>query len=98
MVVKNGSKSFLGPLVTREGERLSFRHDPACMKPASNGDKAALDILEQRLMDATQTSIIWQAGQCLVFDNRRILHSRAGSSIADSDRRLERIYVVKIGA
>ena len=96
MVVKNGSKSFLAPLVTRESERPSFRYDPACMKPASNGDKAVLNILEQGLMDATQTDIMWKAGQCLIFDNRRMLHSRAGSSIADPDRRLERIYVVKM--
>ena len=96
MVVKNGSKSFLAPLVTRESERLSFRYDLACMKPASNGDKTALHLLGQGLMHATKTDITWKAGQCLIFDNRRMLHSRAGSSIADPDRRLERIYVVKM--
>ena len=96
MVVKSGSRSFLAPLVMRRNERLEFRYDSACMKPATNGDKAVLNILEQCLLDASRIDITWKRGQCLVFDNRRLLHSRAASSIADYDRRLERIYVVKM--
>ena len=94
MVVRNGSKSFLAPLASRKGNRLSFRYDPACMKPASHSDNSALRILERRLRIATKTDIAWNVGQCLILNNRRIFHSRAGSSIDDSDRRLERIYVV----
>ena len=96
MVVKNGFKSFLAPLVARENTQLSFRYDPGCMKPASNGDKAVLNILEQSLIDATQTDITWKEGRCLIFDNHRMLHSRAVTPIADHDRRLERMYVVKM--
>ncbi len=96
MVVKSGSRSFLAPLMMRKSERLEFRYDPSCMTPATNGDKVVLNILERGLRDATQTVIRWKAGQCLIFDNRRMLHSRAGSSIADYDRRLERTYVVKM--
>ena len=95
MVVKNGAKSFLAPLVTRECERLTFRHDPGCIKPATKGDKASLDLLERSLMNSTQKHICWNSGLCLIFDNRRMLHSRAESDTADPDRQLERIYVVK---
>ena len=95
MVVKSGSKSFLAPLITEENGLFSFRHDPGCMKPASVSDKPALDILDQRLSEASRTVIQWNAGQCLVFDNRRMLHSRADSSVADCDRQLERVYVVR---
>ena len=96
MVVKSGSRSFLAPLLMRKSGRFEFRHDSACMTPATNGDKAALNILEQGLRAAAKTVIAWKAGQCLIFDNRRMLHSRAESSIADYDRRLERTYVVKM--
>ena len=96
MVVKSGSRSFLAPLVKRKSGRLDFRYDSSCITPATHGDKIVLNVLEQGLRDATQTVITWKAGQCLIFDNRRMLHSRAGSSIADYDRRLERTYVVKM--
>lgn len=96
MIVKNGSKSFLAPLANRKSGKLSFRYDSACMRPASSGDKTKLKFFEQGLMDATEIEIKWKKGLCLIFDNRRILHSRAGSPITDPDRRLERIYVVKM--
>ena len=95
MVVKNGFRSFIAPLLTRESEKLSFRHDPACMKPASKRDKAVLRIFEAALANAIQIDITWTVGQCLILDNRRLLHSRAVSSTVDFDRRLERIYVNK---
>lgn len=98
MVVKNGSKSFLAPLVTRGGEGPSFRHDPGCMRPASQIDKATLGILEDALANGPQVTVQWEAGHCLVFDNHRFLHSRGVSSIADSDRQLERVYVIKKGS
>ena len=94
MVVRNGSNSFLASLASRGCNRLLFRYDPSCMKPASHSDYSALKLLEHSLVTATRTEITWKAGQCLILDNRRIFHSRASSSIDDSDRRLERIYVV----
>ena len=98
MVVKNGAKSFLAPLVTKERERLSFRYDVACMRPTSDIDRTALNVIEKRLGGARPTEIRWKPGQCLVFDNRRVLHSRADSTIADPDRRLHRIYTIRSGS
>ena len=95
MVVKSGSKSFLAPLVTRDLGRLSFRHDPGCMKPASKYDRVAVDIFVGALINAARVSIEWKPGRCVVFDNRRMLHSRPKSSTADPDRQLERIYIVR---
>lgn len=95
MIVKNGSQSFLAPLVTQERRGPMFRHDPGCMRPASKTDRPALRILEDALLRASPFDFIWTTGMCLVFDNRRMLHSRAVSSIADSDRLLERAYVVR---
>ena len=95
MVVKSGSKSFLAPPVEKENGRLLFRYDPNCTYPASNRDISALDILRRRLNVATQADIVWKPGRYLIFDNRRMFHSRGIASASDTDRRLERIYIVK---
>ena len=95
MVVRNGRKSFFAPLATLEDDRLSFRYDPGCMRPTSTEDAAMWDALQTSLLSAEQIRIGWEKGQCLVFDNRRMLHSRDESPNPDHDRRLERIYVCK---
>lgn len=95
MIVRNGSRSFLAPLVMSENTQLLFRHDPGCMRPSSKGDQHLKEVFERRLMNANPTEIAWKSGQCVIFDNRRMLHSRAESSTADFDRCLERIYIVK---
>ena len=95
MVVRNGRKSFLAPLATREDDKLSFRYDPGCMRPTSTDDAVVLDTLQTSLLSAEQIRIVWKRGQCLIFDNLRMLHSRDESPIPDPDRRLERIYVYK---
>lgn len=97
MVVRSGSRSFLAPLAKWHESRLLFRHDSACMRPASKYDVPALRILESAIAHAKQTAITWEPEQCVVFDNRRIFHSRAVSSISDPDRQLERVYVVREG-
>ena len=95
MLVKNGSKSFYAPLAKREKGRVVFRYDRACMKPSSNADKLPLDIFERAIAGATRIVVAWKAGRCVVFDNRRLLHSRAESPILDSDRQIERLYIVE---
>ena len=95
MVVRNGRKSFLAPLATREDNRLSFRYDPGCMKPTAADDAAMLDTLQTSLSYGEQIRFTWKRGQWLIFDNRRMLHLREESPIPDPDRRLERIYVYK---
>ena len=95
MVVRNGRKSFLASLATQEDNRLSFRYDPGCMRPTSTDDAIMLDTLQASLLYAEQIRIVWKRGQCVIFDNRRMLHSRDESPIPDHDRRLERIYVYR---
>ena len=95
MVVKSRNRSFLSPLAVRLGHRTDFRYDPSCMKPATVSDQAALETLEQALNATAPLTVSWQAGQCLLFDNLRMLHSRGHSHLADQDRRLERIYIAK---
>ena len=96
MVVRNGRMSFLASLAKLENDRLSFRYDLACMRPTSSEDAIMLNSLHASLSDADHTQIVWKSGQCIVFDNRRMLHSRSESLIPDPDRRLERIYVYKL--
>ena len=94
MVVRNGSKSFLAPLVTQGTDGIALRYDPGCMVPCSEYDKGLLATLERSLLDSIHTSIQWEAGRCVILDNHRMLHSRANTSIPDPDRRLERVYIV----
>ena len=95
MVVKSGSRSFLAPPIEKERRGLLFRYDPACMNPAFTSGRRVLDTLRRRLDEANQQEVRWEAGQCLIFDNRRMLHARASSSVVDADRQLERIYIVR---
>lgn len=96
VVVRNGRRSFIASLAKLEDDRLSVRYDPACMRPTSSEDAIMLNTLQTSLSNADHTRIVWKSGQCLVFDNRRMLHSRSESSVPDPDRRLERIYVYKL--
>ena len=95
MLVKNGSKSFYAPLAKRERGQVAFRYDRACMKPSSIADQLPLQVFEQAIAEATRTLVNWKTGRCLVFDNRRLLHSRAASPVLDADRQIERIYIVE---
>ena len=96
MLVKSGSRSFIAPLLERKGDRLKLRYDSLCMVPVTDHDGAHLKRFEQELERTSETSIRWRAGRCLVFDNRRMLHSRGASKVVDYDRRLERTYIGKL--
>ena len=93
MVVRNGARSFLAPLASKTNNHLAFRHDPGCMRPASKHDKGTLELLQERLSSTAPTAVHWKAGRCLIFDNSRVFHSRGRTSIPDTDRRLQRLYV-----
>ncbi|MYF23220.1 MAG: hypothetical protein F4209_10855 [Chloroflexi bacterium] len=93
MIVKSGARSFLSSLADLGHQRTDLRYDSACMKPATDADRRILEGFEDVLAAARPHTVSWEPGQCLIFDNRRMLHSRAGSPVADRDRRLERIYI-----
>ena len=95
MFVRNGHKSFLTHLAELEDGQVSFRYDPGCMRPTSAEDRISVEAFETGLSDIAPIEVAWKTGQCLVFDNRRMLHSRSASRIPDPDRRLERIYLCK---
>lgn len=95
MVVRNGPRSFLAAPVEKTMDGLRFRYDKACMNPAFGSAAIATENLDRRLDEAKFQEVHWKAGRYLVFDNRRILHSRASASAGDTDRRIERIYIVE---
>ena len=95
MVVKNGSKSFLAAPVQKGICGSMFRYDSACMSPAFKTAKLAISVLQDRLDEADRRIVDWKAGRTLVFDNSRMLHSRATATTVDTDRKLERIYIVR---
>ena len=95
MVVKNGSKSFLAAPIDNGIYGRIFRYDSACMSPAFRDAELAISILENRLNDADRRIVQWKTGRTLVFDNSRMLHSRGTATTLDTDRILERIYLVR---
>ena len=94
-VVKNGSRSFLAAPVEKQTRGLQFRYDKACMKPAYKGATTVFNQLDRLISEAEFQEVHWIAGRNLIFDNRRVLHSRASAEVVDSDRRIERIYIVR---
>ena len=95
MVVKNGSRSFLASAVERRGGKLFFRYDLGCMKRACTAAASAVNILKKRVEEARYEEVQWKPGRHVIFDNHRMLHSRAKSYVPDADRKIERVYVVK---
>ena len=96
VVVKNGARSFLSSLVDRREHRIDFRFDASCMRAARDSDRAVWQAFEQAVQAAPARPISLRPGQCLAFDNRRMLHSRGSSPVPDHDRRLERVYVAEM--
>lgn len=95
MIVKNGSRSFLAPPVEKGIHGPLFRCDFSCMCPAFRSAAWVIDVLREKLREATPRIVHWKTGLCLILDNRRMLHSRGASLTFDPDRRIERVYVVK---
>ena len=95
MIVKNGPRNFLAPPIEHTREGLRFRYDTACMFPAFDRAKSALNSFERRLEVANCLEVHWKTGRHLIFDNHRMLHARTSASTSDKDRRLERVYIVK---
>lgn len=77
----------------REGF-LRIRFDQDCMLPAVPGKDEAIKIVLQAIRDSSQEAFSWKAGDLLILDNQRILHSRGESILEpDPDRHLIRILV-----
>ena len=95
MVVKNGARSFLAPLVERGQSKIRFRYDSGCMRPAFDKSAESFAQFADRLNASHFREIPWERNLTLILDNRRMLHARAAASTMDEDRQLERVYVVK---
>lgn len=91
--IRSGRNSFLGSIMSRS-ERF-IRFDPGCMFPAAESARRAERGLVSLLRGAAEVLIDWAPGDAVIIDNWRFLHSRADAVIADEDRLLHRVLVMR---
>lgn len=94
-VVGHGRLLRLFQLVA-DGEAL-LRWDQVFLKPASLVGELACATMKACLEGADVTPVaMTKAGDAVVIDNWRMLHSRPGISPGQEDRHLERVYLRKL--
>jgi L-asparagine oxygenase len=71
----------------------SIRFDRECMVPVTKRAIELLDVIDEKITNSAQERIIWNPGNLLILNNRRILHSRGASEKPDANRVLKRILV-----
>ena len=75
-------------------ERSLFRWDEVFLKPASRIGGLAFEKVREQLQNIAATSVAMaEAGDTLIIDNWRMLHSRPAIPAGREDRRLERVYL-----
>ena len=91
---RSGGRSFPVPVVRSTERGRTFRYDPGCMSPAAPAFDESRRVLEQAITHTAHTAIAWKADDLLIFDNWRMLHSRAASQSDDRGvRHLQRVLV-----
>ena len=82
--------------VFEECDDPEFNYDPFFMITEDNGDREALNRL-QNFIDRNYLEIVLQPGEILLFDNRRVAHSRTNYTpkFDGSDRWLLRSVIVE---
>ena len=88
----NGRNSFYSSILS--DQRNFIRFDRGCMKPITDKDNEAFEILSESRWQSKIIEIEWQAGNILILDNWRVLHGRGCAFKNDFDRCLHRILVV----
>jgi L-asparagine oxygenase len=92
--VSSGGRSFPVSIVQSNDFGRTFRYDAGCMKPAARGFQESRRVLEEAIGDTSSTAIAWDANDLLIFDNWRMLHSRAAGQSDDRGvRHLQRVLV-----
>ena len=90
VLVRAGRRSFYSTIMREDAPFLRF--DPGCMEAVDDRGRAAMQIIEERLVRASPIFHEWNGGDIVVIDNWRMLHGRTSAASA-TGRRLARILV-----
>lgn len=89
-LVDTGRRHFYVVPRTRLNDRIRWRFNPDCMRPA-DGQEAAAAVAQ--FQDVARTRVEWRPNAAVIFDNSRVVHGREGVDLSDGDRELMRISV-----
>lgn len=91
-LVNGGRGRFYTSLLEENDNDYRLRFDLACMRPALSEFKSSADIMASVIASTTNQEVNWNANQCVIFNNWKLLHSRADAKNS-ADRILERIWL-----
>lgn len=91
-LVNGGRGKFYSSMIEENDDNYRIRFDLACMRPALADFKSSADIMTSVLSSSNKQEINWTANQCVIFNNWKLLHSRADATYS-TERILERIWI-----
>lgn len=90
ILARSGRHSFYTALLP--SDRAFLRFDPGCLEAVDGRGRAALRLVEDRLVGGAPNIHEWRRGDILIVDNWRVLHRR-GPSDQGCGRSLARILI-----
>lgn len=91
-LVNGGRGKFYTTMLEEDIDDYRIRFDLACMKPALHDFKSSADIMASAISSSHKEVINWNSNQCIIFNNWKLLHSRADATNS-VDRVLDRIWI-----
>lgn len=91
-LVNGGRGKFYTSIIEDNNSDYRIRFDLACMRPALDDFKSSADIMTSAISSSYNQEINWKANQCIIFNNWKLLHSRADAT-KSADRILERVWI-----
>jgi hypothetical protein len=91
-LVNGGRGKFYSPIIQQTQLGMLLRFDLQCMKPALDEFLASREIMEAAIAKSITMEVEWKKNDCMVFDNWKLLHSRADAENARR-RIIERIWI-----
>ena len=91
-LVNGGRGKFYTTMIEDIDNDNRIRFDLACMRPALPDFKYSADLMESAIKTSEKQVINWKKNQCIIFNNWKLLHSRADATNS-TQRILERIWI-----
>lgn len=92
LLVNGGRGRFYSTILEKLDEEFRIRFDKDCMRPALPEFDTSIKLMNKLIRETPKININWKANQCIIFNNWKLVHSRA-LAINSLDRILERIWI-----
>ncbi|SHN07613.1 Taurine catabolism dioxygenase TauD, TfdA family [Chryseobacterium carnipullorum] len=92
LLVNGGRGRFYSTLIEKINKDFRIRFDVDCMRPALNEFDTSIKLMNTLIKEAVIEEINWEENQCIIFNNWKLVHSRANAT-NKFDRVLERIWI-----